>query len=121
MRADQLERMRKVQEEVADVFFAESDIKDWPGDGKKPKELSVQERGDRYWSKKNAAASLSLIVRIENLLALRDGRSSGGPKQPDIKDDEKNLDQDIEAAEREAAQLVERLKGRRRSGAPAGR
>lgn len=103
MRADQLEKLRKIQEDLADVFIDEADHTKWPDD------KTRDSRGDRYWMKKNANASLVLIGRIENLLALRDGRASGGlgngADDAARKADEAKLDDEIKSAEREAERL----------------
>jgi hypothetical protein len=109
MRADQLERMRAVQERMAEVFFEEADTANWTGSGKASKDMTREERGDRYWCKKNATASLALVVRIENLLALRDGRASGGPTPNQESDDEANLEKEVQSAEREARELARRV------------
>lgn len=62
--------MREIQVKVAEAFFEEGDPEKWP-------DMKTRDsRGDRYWMKKNAGASLALVARIENLLALRDGRKS---------------------------------------------
>ena len=104
MRADQIERLRAVQEKLADLFFAECTPEAWP-------KLDTKEgRGDRYWLKKNASASLAIIGRIENLLALRDGRASGAtPPGDQERDDEKRLEGEIAAAEAEAEKLGRRV------------
>lgn len=98
MRADQLEKLRQLQERLADVFIEEADPQGWP-DTK-----TRDSRGDRYWMKKNANASLVLVGRIENLLALRAGRASGGGDHAQ-KEDEARLDGEIAAAEKEAERL----------------
>jgi len=106
MRQDQLERMRSLQERLADRFFVE--LGDKPGAAPTialPELDTAQNRGDCYWLKKNALSTLTLIGRIENLLALRDGRASGGPNPDQVKDDEAQLDKEIAQAEREAAEL----------------
>lgn len=104
MRADQLEKLRGLQEKLADVFLEEADPKGWP-DTK-----TRDSRGDRYWMKKNANASLVLVGRIENLLALRAGRASGG-ENPAQKEDEARLDGEIAAAEKEAERLGRNVVG----------
>lgn len=114
MRADQLEKLRRIQEDVADVFIAEADPKTWPG-------METRDaRGDRYWHKKNASASLQLVGRIENLLALREGRSSGVPPGAQEADDEAGLASEIKAATKEAERLgreaVARLSKRAKAG-----
>lgn len=113
MKVEQLTKLRDIQERLADLFFEEADTARWPG-------MDTRDaRGDRYWHKKNALATLTVIGRIENLLALRDGRASGGPSQDQVKDDEAQLDREIAKAEKEAEELgrnVVRLhasKGRR--------
>jgi hypothetical protein len=115
MRADQLEKMRALQERLAEVFFGECEPETWPA-------LDTQQgRGDRYWLKKNAQASLVLIGRIENLLALRDGRASGGgPTEGEQQQaDEAHLDREIAEAEKEAARLGRNVVELRRGGRKA--
>ena len=54
MRIDQVARLKDLAEKLADVFLFEAEPDNWPGDGKLPTELTQQERGDRFWSKRNA-------------------------------------------------------------------
>lgn len=106
MRADQLEKLRSLQESLADIFIEEADPRKWP-------DMQTRDsRGDRYWHKKNANASLVLVGRIENLLALRAGRTTGNDQAS--RDDEAKLDGEIAAAEKEAARLGRNVVGFRR-------
>ena len=99
MKVEQLTKLRQIQERLADMFFEESDTEKWS-------DMQTRDsRGDRYWFKKNATATLTIIGRIENLLALRDGRASGGPNADQVKDDEAQLDREIAKAEKEAEEL----------------
>ena len=80
----------------------------WPGAGKKPSELTKDERGDRYWDKKNAAASLTLLIKVHSLIGMqtRGGTPSDNPGQ----DDEAfALGQQVSKAEREALAIIARL------------
>lgn len=109
MRADQLEKLRALQERLADVFIEEADPEKWP-------DMSTRDaRGDRYWMKKNANASLVLVGRIENLLALRAGRTTGNDNGQATRDDEARLDGEIAAAEKEAERLGRNVVGFRRA------
>lgn len=104
MRDDQLTRLQDLNNELIDVFVEEADPKEWPGAGKPLASLEQQERGDRFWCKKNAAATLTLAVKIQSMIDQRT-RPDWKPGQ----DDDKDLDQELAAAEREAAKRIERI------------
>lgn len=98
MRPEQVERLAKIEEDLVDIFTTECEPKKWPG------MASVQERGDRYWHKKNALATLQLVGRIQTVL--RDARpDSGAGEAPkgDLRPDGEGRDPD--EIEREAAAL----------------
>jgi hypothetical protein len=68
MRDDQLKRMADLSEKLADVVLEEADPDLWPGAGTPLADMSQQDRGNRYWSKKNAAATFALLARAEEVV-----------------------------------------------------
>lgn len=70
MRPEQIDRLVGLEEQLVDVFTDECKPKAWPG------MKDTQSRGDRYWHKKNALATLTLVGRIQTVL--RDARGEGG-------------------------------------------
>lgn len=107
MRPDQLQRLADLSEKLADVVIEECDPDEWSGAGRAPREMTQQERGDRYWCKKNASATLSLLQRVEQLRS----PSEGAPQDQDGTD----LSHEISQAERRAAQLLDRISARTRA------
>lgn len=95
MRPEQIAKLVTLEEELVDVFSTECKPKDWPG------LATAQQRGDRYWHKKNALATLTLVGRIQTVL--RDARTDGGTEKP--KDEEPRGGRDEESLEREAERL----------------
>lgn len=109
MRQDQLERMQRLAETLADVFLDEAEPENWPGDGILPKNMDSATRGDRYWCKKNAVATVSLIQRVHTLVGLirLDSGAGGGAAAVDERQgEESSLDAEIVAAEKEAKKLM---------------
>jgi hypothetical protein len=102
MRDDQRKRLQDLSERLADAFIMEADPSEWPGDGKPPADLEQQERGDRYWCKKNAMATGG-VLRFTLDLIERNG--PGGPST----DDDADLDKRIRDAEKRAAQATKRV------------
>jgi hypothetical protein len=100
MRKDQLERLSALSEKLADVVLSEADPDGWPGHGISPPEWTQQQRGDRYWCKKNAAATFVLLAKSEEILSRRKAGDS---------DDEPELDATIARAEKEAAKAIQRM------------
>ena len=111
MRPDQRIRLQELSEKLADVVLEEADPAEWPGAGIPLAALSQQQRGDRYWCKKNAAASFALLQRTQDLIA-----SGEDHKDPD-EQQEAGLDEQIAAKERQAARVLEQAMARAKQAA----
>jgi hypothetical protein len=74
MRPEQVETLARIETELVDVFTEECQPAKWPG------MKDAEARGDRYWHKKNALATLTLVGRIQTVL--RDARGDGGGEKP---------------------------------------
>lgn len=110
MRQDQYDKLQALSEKLIDIAIAEADPDHWPGAGWKPAELTKEQRGDRYWCKKNAVATLSLEERIARRIHEAQLASAGGGADPAaVKDTEDELDAEIAAAEKEAEKLIREM------------
>ncbi len=98
-----------MSEKLTDVFLAEADPDNWPGSGWNPQQLTKEQRGDRYWSKKNAIATLSVITKITQLTGVIQESSAAGVGAANVTEDEDGLDAEIRQAEKEAAKLLDGL------------
>lgn len=110
MREDQYNKLADLQEKLCDVILYEADPDNWPGSGKPLKDLSQGERGDRYWSKKNAAATLTLLNKVVSI-GTRTNLDTGGNKD-DKPEDDIDLDRQMRKAEQEAAKILKRFQER---------
>lgn len=113
MRQDQFESLQARAEQLVDVFLAESDPDKWPGAGIEPANMGKQTRGDRYWCKKDAVATLACAQRIINLVQVireravqGDGPADGKATEDDQPDE---LDREVAAAEAEADRLTSQV------------
>lgn len=109
MHSDYKTRLTALSDKLTDVVLEEADPDNWPGAGKEITKHTKQERGDRYWHKKNAAASLTLLVKVHSLIGMhiRGGTPKTGGEDPD--DEAFLLGQQVAAAERKALEVIERL------------
>lgn len=112
MRQDQYERLQALSERIADVVLNDADPDHWSGNGKKPNELTQQERGDAYWCRKMAAASIMLFGRVEAMIGQQQGPGTTPLLPPTGADDEEadrasQLDAEITRAEKEAMRLLD--------------
>lgn len=103
MRPDQIQRLHELTEALADVVLEEADPAEWPGAGMPLAALSQEDRGNRYWCKKNAAASFSLLERSQSLLA-----DVADPNRNRTPGEESDLDKQIADKERQAAKVLEK-------------
>lgn len=113
MRQDQYERLQALTEKLTDAFLTEADPDTWSGAGVAIAAMDQQTRGDRYWCKKNAAATLSVIVRTTNLIGIIQmrgaGGGAGGVPPPEQEQEENSLDAEMKAAEKEANRLLAQM------------
>ena len=103
MRPDQLERLQDLSEKLAEVVLEEADPAEWPGANTPLAALSQQERGDRYWCKKNAAATFALLERTTSLLTDAKDLRNNRPE------DDADMEKQIAAKEREASKLLDKV------------
>lgn len=104
MREDQARKLNALTERLADTVIKEADPWEWPGAGvDTPAEWTKEERGDRYWCKKNAAASLTLLTKLVQLGI--DWRTRKPGQRPG---DDEDIDETIRNAEKQAAKMLEK-------------
>lgn len=109
MREDQITKLKELSEKLADVVLTDTDPDNWSGNGIAPSLLSQQERGDAYWCRKMAVASLSVLHRVNSLTdPARNGQNPALDKVAQSHE-EKLLDAEISAAEREAGHLLDKM------------
>lgn len=114
MRDDQYQRLQALTEKLMDVFLTEADPENWPGLGILPNAMDKETRGNRYWCKKDAAATLTLNMRAITMIdAIRRRTPEGGmpldTQAADIDNPEDSIDKEIDSVEKEAARLMAKL------------
>lgn len=67
MKPEQLDRLLDIAERVTTVFIDEANPDHWSGSGLSLAEMDVETRGARYWDKKNAIQTGTLLARIIDL------------------------------------------------------
>ena len=116
MRQDQYEKLQALSERLTDVFLDEAEPEKWPGHNIEPGAMDQKTRGDRYWCKKNAVATLTLVGRVAGLTDLIQKQSNAGNGAAGVTEEEATLDAGINAAEKEAAKLLDQLQRRSKKG-----
>lgn len=107
MRPEQITKLAEIEEQLVDVFVGECKPGEWPT------MKDVQSRGDRYWHKKNALATLTLVGRIQTVL--REVRTDGGSETPKPNEEEgdETRQQEAERLAKQGIALLERHRSRR--------
>lgn len=111
MRQDQFEALQARKEQLIDVFLAESNPDAWPGAGIAPAAMEKTTRGDRYWCKKDAVATLACAMRIEMLVVAhqRPDQDALPPAPGSTEETASPLDAEVAAAEKEAERLLDQV------------
>lgn len=117
MRQDQYLRLQELAEKLTDAFIKEADPEKWPGAGIELANMDQQTRGNLYWSKKNAAATLSVIMKTTSLLGMiqMGGAEGGAPDAEKAAAEETSLDSEIAAAEKEAQKMLSKIQSTART------
>lgn len=102
MRQDQIERLQALSEAICDVFMEEADPASWNGAWTPLADLDDKRRGNRYWDKKNAIQTGTLLARV---LDLRDRDTKQQNGQP-VPVPEQEAEDEIRRYERQAKELV---------------
>jgi len=121
MRYDQFIRLQQLEEKLTEQFLSEGDPVNWTGDGILPRNLTQAERGDRYWCKKNAVATIALTIRIGSLLGMVTRRDPAPPSEGEGDDEHgqvSELDREVAAAEAEAKKFLAKIERRSRTKTP---
>ena len=105
MRDDQITRLQALSERLGEVVITEVDPHNWPGAEKLPSDLTQEERGNRYWAKKNAAATMTLLLKVVNIAGIMNRQKPA----PDAGSAIDELDGELASAEREAQAIINRL------------
>lgn len=82
--------------------------------------MDKQTRGDRYWVKKNAVATLSLMQRVAVTIGqvqLRGAGTTPPPEKPVEGEPEDHLDDEVSGYEKEAADLLKEMQEGSKKGA----
>lgn len=107
MRQDQIARLQDLAEQVGEVFLEESDPQTWNGAGLPLAGMDKDQRGGRYFDKKNAIQTGTLLARI---LDLRD--RFAGPSHPKTPESVADSEAEIKKFEGQAKELLRAVKSR---------
>lgn len=102
MRQDQYEKLQSLSEEIGDIFIEEASPSAWNGAGIPLADLDNKKRGNRYWDKKNAIQTGTLLARVLDLLD-RDKKERNGQLDP-VSD--QDADAEIRRYEKQAKDIV---------------
>lgn len=113
MRPDQYQRLMALDERLMDVFLEEVNPDNWEGSKIPIDQQDSKIRGNRYWHKRNAAATLTLVVKVNSIVGIMQRNMSGDTPGlvVDEHDDkhEDDIDAQINSAERKAAALIKKI------------
>lgn len=115
MRDDQYVRFKKLAEDLVEVVIGELNPETWSGAGQTLAEMSKEDRGDRYWAKKNANQTLTIVIKMQALAGMVERANRGSEEQPLTEEGETaadDLDKRMKAAERQAASILKRAHNR---------
>jgi hypothetical protein len=106
MREDQLRRLDDLSKKVAEVFIEEADPDNWNGAGAPLAEMDVKLRGNRYWDKKNALTTGTLLQRMLELMSKANKALGAAAPASDEEEEE------IEKYENQAKRLIDALQSK---------
>lgn len=108
MRKDQIERLKYLSETIGEVFLDEADPENWSGAGLALSAMDKDTRGGRYWDKKNAIQTGSLLSRVLEL-SERDQHNGSSPMPED------DAEGEIDKYEKKAKDLLNAIQAKSRA------
>lgn len=109
MTPEQYIKLKALSTKVAEVVLFDADPANWIGNGVAPKDLTKEQRGDAYWCRKLAVSSLSVFGRLINISDTIQDHSSRGNGAAEVEPEDDTLDAEIDAAEKAASKLMDKL------------
>lgn len=106
MRPDQKQRLDELSEKLADVVLEEADPGLWPGAGTDARDMDQETRGNRYWCKKNATASITLLLKVQQVAENTPAAIGRDPRN----DEEQETA--IRSAEKKAEQMLKQIQAK---------
>jgi hypothetical protein len=104
-----VERLEALADTLTEQLFEEADPKKWTGGSKDLLQMTKQERGDRYWDKKNAAMTLTLVVKMHSLIDLNLRTKGGKIKAAGEEEEAETLENEIKKANKAAMRIMEKV------------
>lgn len=104
MRPDQKSRLEDLNERLIETVILDADPLNWTANDKILSEMTGEERGDANWCRKTAVQSVSLLIRVQQLLD-----DSGVRTIPS----EVDTENEIKRAERAAKEMLDRVSNKK--------
>jgi len=119
MRQDQYEKLQQLSEKLADVLVAELDPDSWPGATIEVAHQDRDTRGDRYWFKKNAGMTLTVLTKLHTIIGMVQRIA---PPDPEAGAEEPHdIDAEVATAEQEALRAIETAQRRAKNAGRRGK
>lgn len=104
MTPDQAARLHALQDKLLETVFREADPDNWVGGNTMTADLTVEQRGNRYWCMKVAAQAVGIYARLDAISG--QSGTAGHPREGE------DLDDEIKRSEREAKKILARVQDR---------
>jgi hypothetical protein len=101
MTPDQAKRLHALQDKLLETVFREADPNNWVGGNTPTANLSMEDRGNRYWCMKVAAQAVGIYARLDAI--------SGQSGEIGTAKAGEDLDDEIKRSEREAKKILDRV------------
>jgi hypothetical protein len=110
MTPEQLARVTTLHDKLLEVALTDADPAHWIGVGKKPSELTRDERGDAQWCRKLAIATVALTMQVQRLMQNPIVGGASVPDDPPPEETAETTDDEISRYERAAGQVLDRMR-----------
>lgn len=109
MRPDQLLRIESLRDRLLEVALKDADPDNWIGTGKKPDEMTREERGDAKWCRSLAVQTVALTMQVQRLMLNPVTGNAAVANEPDKSADETDtVEAEIARYETAAAEVLTR-------------
>lgn len=106
-----IERLNELADKLTDVMLHEANPENWCGHGEDIALMGGKERMARQNDKRDAAATIQILVKLHSLIDLNKRTNTGKVITASEEEEAAQLAQQVKAAQREAAKIVRKAIG----------
>lgn len=104
-----VKQLDELADQITAVLIDEANPANWDGAGIPSAYLDKDQRGNRFWDKKNCTATAALLLKVHAIIDAVEDAEKGRKRRDGARVDLADLNEELAQAKREAKKVMERI------------